>query len=162
MLERFTRASNSERCSALRTQPSTLERSARRGTIPCGCSSRRTKPPTGRSTMTCSTTAFLVGMGRRKVAPGSGHWLSATYLFAFFALQAQSVLWWKSRTMPGYGRLNRKRAVVDSVLLAAFWIGISIALGVRGTLLAVVIPMLVANFVVLSYVITNHMLRPLS
>ncbi|HZY56171.1 MAG TPA: fatty acid desaturase [Rubrobacteraceae bacterium] len=97
-----------------------------------------------------------------KTAPGSGHWLSAIYLFAFFTLQAQSVLWWKSRIMPGYRRLKRKRAVVDSVLLATFWIGVSITTGLRGTLFVVVIPMLVANFVVLSYVVTNHMVRPLS
>ncbi len=97
-----------------------------------------------------------------KTAPGSGHWLSAIYLFAFFTLQAQSVLWWKSRIMPGYRRLKRERAVVDSVLLATFWIGVSITTGLRGTLFVVVIPMLVANFVVLSYVVTNHMVRPLS
>jgi fatty acid desaturase len=99
---------------------------------------------------------------RIKVAPGSGHWLSTIFLFAFFTLQAQNVFWFKSKRMPGYNRLNRKRVVADMVVMVVFWIGISIITGLRGTIFVVVIPMIVANFVVLSYVVTNHMLRPLS
>jgi fatty acid desaturase len=97
-----------------------------------------------------------------KAAPGSGYWPSVLYLFIFFTLQAQSVLWVKSKQLPGYKGLNRKRATIDSVALVVFWIGICVMTGLHGTLFVVVIPMMVANFVVLSYIITNHMLRPLS
>jgi fatty acid desaturase len=64
--------------------------------------------------------------------------------------------------MPGYQLLNRKRVLIDFVLMASFWIGISIIVGLRAAIFIVAIPMLMANFVVLSYVVTNHMLRPLS
>lgn len=107
-----------------------------------------TRPPLARSAV--------------KAAPGSGYLVSAMYLFTFFTIQGQSVLWARWRELPGYGRLRRKRAVVDTGLFAAMWILIAVAIGSRGTLFAVVIPMAVANFVVLSYVVTNHMLRPLT
>jgi fatty acid desaturase len=97
-----------------------------------------------------------------RVAFGSAYWPSAIYLFCFFSLEVQAVLWWKSRTLPGYRRLNRRRAVTDTALLAAFWIIVAIASGPRGAVFVVLVPMLVANFVVLSYVVTNHMLRSLS
>jgi fatty acid desaturase len=97
-----------------------------------------------------------------KVAPGSRHWVSALYLFSFFTIQAQGVLWFKSRKLPSYQRLNRKRAGRDSVIMLLFWVAVSVATGWRGTLFVVLIPMAVANFVVLAYVVTNHMLRPLT
>jgi fatty acid desaturase len=95
-------------------------------------------------------------------SPGSRSWSSVLYLFTFFTLQAQTVLWAKSRTLPGYKHLRRARAGIDSALLLVFWIAIGLMTGVRGALLIVLVPMLVANFVVLAYVVTNHMLRPLT
>jgi len=97
-----------------------------------------------------------------KLAPGSGNWFNAIYLCTFFTIQAQSVIWAKSTRMPGYERFNRTRAGLESAALLAFWIAISILAGVRGMVLVVILPMLVANAVILSYVLTNHMLRPLS
>src|SRR5947209_6265135 len=97
-----------------------------------------------------------------KLAPGSGYWWTSLYLFIFFTLQAQSVLWVKSRTLPGYQRLNRRRAAIDTAAMVAFWLFVALEAGLRGTILVVLIPMLVANFVVMSYIVTNHMLRPLT
>ena len=95
-----------------------------------------------------------------RFAPGSGHWLSAFYLPTFFTLQAHGVLWLYSFGAQ-FRRFNRRRAVVDSVCMAAFWVAVSIWAGPRGALFAVVIPMLTVNAVMMSYVVTNHMLRPL-
>jgi fatty acid desaturase len=97
-----------------------------------------------------------------KLAPGSGHWLSALYLFCFFTVQSQEVLWLSSRTMPGFERLQPKRAILDSACLATFWIVICLLAGARGAFFVVILPMLMANFVTLSYIVTNHMLRPLT
>ena len=94
--------------------------------------------------------------------PGFLHAGVCILLAAFFTVQAQSVLWTKSRTLPGYDSLNRRRAVAESLAMLAFWVTIAVATGWWGTLFVVVVPWFVANTVVLSYVATNHMLRPLS
>jgi fatty acid desaturase len=96
-----------------------------------------------------------------RFAPGSGHWLSALYLFSFFTLQCHGVLWFNS-FRPPFRRLNRRRAALDSLAMAAFWIAVAVMAGPRGALFAVVIPMLTVNCVMLSYVVTNHMMRSLA
>jgi fatty acid desaturase len=96
-----------------------------------------------------------------RFAPGSGHWLSTLYLFTFFTLQSHGVLWVNS-FRPSFRRFNRRRAIVESAAMMALWIGAGIAAGPRGALFGVVIPMAMANFVVMSYVVTQHMLRPLA
>jgi fatty acid desaturase len=97
-----------------------------------------------------------------KFAPGGGYWPSAIYLFAFFSIQAQNVIWAKSTRMPGYEQFSRARAALETALLVAFWCAVTIVAGPRGALLIVILPMAVGNAVILSYVLTNHMLRPLS
>jgi fatty acid desaturase len=97
-----------------------------------------------------------------KFAPGAAYWRAAVWLGTFFTLQGQTVLWVTSRTFPGYERLKRPRAAIDSAVMLAFWVALAIAVGFRDAFFVVVIPMLVANVVVLSYIVTNHMIRPLT
>jgi fatty acid desaturase len=94
-----------------------------------------------------------------RCAPGSGR-VSAIYLFMFFTLQGQGVLWTKSRTMPDFRGVRRRRVLVDTALLAVFWVAVAVLAGPWGALLIVLIPMLVSNFVVMSYIVTTHMLCP--
>jgi fatty acid desaturase len=94
--------------------------------------------------------------------PGFLHAGLCIFLAAFFTVQAQSVLWTKSRSLPGYESLHRRRAVAESAAMLAFWAAVAVATGWWGTVFLVVVPWFVANTVVLSYVATNHMLRPLS
>lgn len=96
-----------------------------------------------------------------RCAPGSGHAVSGLYLFLFFTLQGQGVLWTKSREMPDFHGVRRTRALVDAAALAAFWITVAVLAGPWGALLVVLIPMLVSNFVVMSYIVTTHMLCPM-
>lgn len=114
------------------------------------------------------TFGTLQGFQRRRFSqvlarfvPGSGHWLSAFYLPLFFTLQSHAVLWLYGVGEP-FRRLRRRRAVLDSVLMILFWIGVSVWVGPWGTLLVVVIPMVTVNAVMMSYVVTNHMLRSLA
>jgi fatty acid desaturase len=95
-----------------------------------------------------------------KFSPGSGHWLSALNLFTFFTLHAQNTLWLRSRG-PAFRRLRRGRAVLDSALMLAFWIALGVRLGPAGALWVIVIPMLLVNAITMSYIETNHQLRPL-
>ena len=64
---------------------------------------------------------------------------------AFFTIQAQSVLWSKSRSLPGYESLRRRRAVADSGAMLAFWTAVCVATGWRGTVFVVVVPWLVGQ-----------------
>ncbi len=93
--------------------------------------------------------------------PGSGHWLSVLYLPTFFTLQSHGVLWVNS-FRPPFRRLNQRRALLDSAVMMAFWIAVCVWAGPRGTLFAVVIPMVMVNCIMMSYVVTNHMLRRLA
>lgn len=97
-----------------------------------------------------------------KFAPGSGHWFSVFSLFFFFTGLAQSVLWMQSKRVPGFERLRRRRAILESALMAASWVILCIMLGPRASFFVVIIPILMANFVLMSYGFTNHALRPLT
>jgi fatty acid desaturase len=97
-----------------------------------------------------------------KFAPGSGHRLSVLYLFVAFTFHVQLVLWNYSKRMPGFERLKRRRGVFESSCMVIFWICVCIVTGLKGTLSVVLIPMLTANFIIMSYIFTNHMLRPLT
>jgi fatty acid desaturase len=104
------------------------------------------------------------GFWRRLViesAPGSGRLLSYLYFFLFFSGHAQGVLWVESVGAEEFKGLNRTRAKIESFLMLAWWVALGIATGLRGTLYLVVIPMMAANFVLISYIFTNHLLRPL-
>lgn len=96
-----------------------------------------------------------------RFAPGSGQPWSFVYLFTFFTLHTQGVLWMKSGR-PDFRSLDRRRAAVETAAMALFWIALGVALGPRGALWVVVVPMLGANFTILSYIVTNHMMRPLT
>ncbi|MCG8425379.1 MAG: fatty acid desaturase [Proteobacteria bacterium] len=96
-----------------------------------------------------------------KLSPGSGNWASVLYLFTWFTVHAQHVLWSKSRRAPGFGRLSRRRAAIDSLLWASFWLLLGTSLGPYRALLCVIIPMLVANAIIMSYISTNHMMSPM-
>ena len=106
------------------------------------------------------------GAWRRRLllalSPSPGHWLSVFYLFFAFTVHGQNVLWWKSRTLPGFDRARRRRAGLYSLSLATGWAALAISAGPRGAILGVVIPMMIANLGVMAYIVTNHLLRPLS
>jgi fatty acid desaturase len=96
-----------------------------------------------------------------RLAPGGGRLLGILALFTGFTLHAQGVLWVKSRRLPGFERIQRWRGAVDSAAMLGFWIALSVLVGGRVSLYVVWLPMLVANAVIMSYIFTNHLLRPL-
>jgi fatty acid desaturase len=46
--------------------------------------------------------------------------------------------------------------------MAAFWTTLGVLAGAHGAVFGIVIPFIVANIIIMSYVVTNHMLCPLS
>jgi fatty acid desaturase len=96
----------------------------------------------------------------RRINPGSGHWLSFLNLFVAFFLQGQLVLWRDSSGWRHHG-FKHRRAIVDSLSMILFWLALGFRLGFRSAVLVIILPMLIANFGLMAYVHTNHMLRPL-
>ena len=93
--------------------------------------------------------------------PGSGRWRSLIYLPTWFTVHSQVVLWVQSRRCSGFESLDRRRAAAESVGMAAFWIWLAAHVGVGPSIFVIVIPMMVANAIIMSYIVTNHLLRPL-
>jgi fatty acid desaturase len=62
------------------------------------------------------------------------------------------------RAASGRGRL---RLIIQSLLPLVFWAAVTVLLGWRHLPLFYVVPLLVSNFVLMSYIATNHHLNPL-
>lgn len=92
---------------------------------------------------------------------GSGRWVSAIYVPMWFTVHTQIVLWWQSRRCRGFESLNRKRAAVESLLMTAFWICLAARVGFWPSIWLIALPMMIANMIIMSYIVTNHLLRPL-
>jgi fatty acid desaturase len=64
--------------------------------------------------------------------------------------------------MPGFARLDRRRAAAEVLLIALGWLSMGAALGAGTSLVAIAAPMAVGNAVLMAYIATNHLLRPLA
>lgn len=95
-----------------------------------------------------------------RLAPGSGRWYSAFFMFYWFSFHGQVVLWLQSRFMTGFRSYDSRPAKLHSALYLASWIALGVAMGPRASLFAIALPMLGANFIVMSYIATNHFMRP--
>src|SRR5262249_45492682 len=78
-----------------------------------------------------------------RFAPSSGRWPSAFYFFTAFTVHGQAVLWYYSRRQRS-GGFRWRRALLETAVVAACWVGVGLAIGPRGALLIIVIPMLLA------------------
>jgi fatty acid desaturase len=100
-----------------------------------------------------------------RLAPGSRHPMSYLFFAYWFMFHGQVVLWIQSRYMRGFRRMNRRRAIADSAVSALLWATVAVLALLAGpmyVLFAVVIPLVLANFIVMSYIATNHFMRPLT
>lgn len=90
-------------------------------------------------------------------------------LRAVLTLVSLSVLWFSlhalqmlRRYLPQFSPRLRAVVLFQFVLPAAAWAGLWAWLGVRDGFWAYGLPLLVANFTVMSYIVTNHLLCPLT
>jgi len=93
---------------------------------------------------------------------GSGHWSSIFFFMYRFTYHGQMVLWLASRKLRGFERMNRRKAVLGTLFLVSFWITLAVLLGPRVSFYGILIPMIVGNMTLMSYIATNHFLRPLT
>jgi fatty acid desaturase len=95
-------------------------------------------------------------------APGSRHARSAAFLFVWFSLHSLLVLVFHSERNGYYARTSRRLVYTESAAMLAFWIGVLVLVGPWSFLFIYVLPLLVANAVIMSYIATNHFLNPLT
>lgn len=95
------------------------------------------------------------------LAPGSGTWFSAVFFTYSFMFHAQVVLWLQTKHRREFDGFNRPLALVQVLACAALWGALAWASGALAVF-TVLVPLLVANTLVQSYILTNHFLRPIA
>lgn len=78
-----------------------------------------------------------------------------------FTVQGAHILFAARKTV-GLSRAHHIEAIAQTLLGIAIWIVVALWLGPLGFLFAYVVPLLVANTIVMSYILTNHSLSPLT
>jgi fatty acid desaturase len=93
-------------------------------------------------------------------APRSRKWRGLITVLGGFSIQSLMVLW-KAQAR-GYLRPRQYRlALFESAVAWSCWAGLGFFLGAPLLLVAFVLPLLVGNAIVMSYIVTNHALNPL-
>lgn len=94
------------------------------------------------------------GLGRRRL-------LSTLSLFVGFTGQSQQMLWKARKTGTLSPGLHR-RAIIETLLGVAFWAGVAVLVGFVPFLFVYLLPLVVANTIVMMFIMTNHNLSPLT
>jgi len=97
-----------------------------------------------------------------KFAPGSRCKRSAAFLFVWFSVHSFLVLVFHSRRNDYYARISRRTVYAESGMMLGFWLGVLALVGPWAFLFIYVLPVLVANAIVMSYIATNHFLNSLT
>jgi len=96
------------------------------------------------------------------IAPGSGYKRSSVFLFVWFSIHSLLVLVFHGPRNGYFDRVSRRAVLAESTAMAAFWLGVAALVGPYGFLMIYVVPTLVANALIMSYIATNHFLNPLT
>ena len=86
-------------------------------------------------------------------------WLT---LLLGFTGQSTQMLWRWSRTAPALTRRERRLAIAESAAGWAVWAAVLWLLGPALFVFGFVVPLMVGNVIVISYILTNHSLSPLT
>lgn len=92
--------------------------------------------------------------------PGSGSLLSYTFLFWWFSFHTIYIVWFN----PYIFNKSSDKIISQIFMIAVYscWLGISISLHPFGFLFFFLIPIFISNFLIMSYIVTNHFLNPLT
>lgn len=94
------------------------------------------------------------GLGRRRL-------LSLLSLFFGFTGQSQQMLW-KAREKGILSPGLHRRALVEFSLGVAFWLAVAFVVGFVPFIFIYLLPLVVANSIVMMFIMTNHNLSPLT
>ena len=95
------------------------------------------------------------------LTPGGRNLRGVFYLPIWFIAHAQIVLWIQSHRCVGFELSDRPRAVAELICMTLLWIWLGLHLGTYLSLLIIGFPIMIANTIIMSYISTNHLLRPL-
>lgn len=96
------------------------------------------------------------------LAPGSGKARSAGFLFISLTMQSLLILLLQSEQKGFYRRISRRAVYGETISMLLVWVGTLCLMGSWNFLFVAVVPALVANFLLMSYIATNHYLNPLT
>ena len=96
------------------------------------------------------------------IAPGSGYKRSALFLLVWFSIHSLLVLVFHSQRNDYYARVSRRAVYLESAAMLAIWIGVLGFVGPYAFVFVYLVPVLIANAVIMSYIATNHFLNPLT
>jgi fatty acid desaturase len=94
-------------------------------------------------------------------APGRRRWFGLTSLFLGFSIQSAHMLL-RAGKRGFLSRNEHRRAIAETALGVAVWATVGIIIGPLPFLFAFVLPLVVANTVVMAFILTNHSLSPLT
>jgi fatty acid desaturase len=97
-----------------------------------------------------------------ELAPGSKHVLSYFYMFYWFSFQSVLNQAWMRFKNKMWANMNHRRVTVEFSVVALAATGYLWLVGLENLLWLVLIPMAVQNYVILSYILTNHNISPLT
>lgn len=94
------------------------------------------------------------GVGRQR-------WLGFASLLVGFTGQSTQMLFGARKRGILSPQLHR-RAIVESLLGVAFWVGVAVLVGPLAFVFVYLLPLIVANTIVMAFIMTNHNLSPLT
>ncbi|MGE0549087.1 MAG: fatty acid desaturase [Kofleriaceae bacterium] len=98
--------------------------------------------------------ADYFGLGRRRL-------MSTLSLFFGFTGQSQQMLW-SARKLGILSPGLHRRAILEFLLGVAFWTAVAIVVGFVPFIFIYLIPLVIANSIVMVFIMTNHNLSPLT
>ncbi len=96
------------------------------------------------------------------LSPGSGRLRSAAFPFIGLTLQGLMILVLQRAGTGVFRSISRRTALLEAASMWALWLLLLAAVGPRAFVFIAVLPMLVANTVLMGYIATNHYLNPLT
>jgi fatty acid desaturase len=93
---------------------------------------------------------------------GIGRWAGTTTLLIGFTGQSTQIMWRLSRKEGYLSPREHNLAILERLLAVGIWVSLGLLIGPRAFVYAFAVPLVVANVVVISYILTNHSLSPLT
>jgi fatty acid desaturase len=95
------------------------------------------------------------------LAPGNSRWTGVLPLFFGFSIHSGHML--LSACRCGFlTRTEHRRALLETALAIALWSALAINVGVVSFLFVYLLPLMLANAIVMGFILTNHTLSPMT
>lgn len=95
-----------------------------------------------------------------RLAPGTGHPVSYLFIFYWFILHGQIVLWIQAKYARSFAGFKRGSSIGLSLVALAAYVGLGWLAGPWNSLFVIAIPLAGGCGTLMSYIATNHFMRP--